>query len=79
MQHELLVNIMLSQPQMILGSNLENQIRNLVKVLKIYGVILGNPKLINENIKNKMKTSIKSIQQSSLFTENKSRISQYLL
>lgn len=46
-QHELLIDIMINKPELILTSTLEQQLKNLIKVYHVYGNILNNHKLHN--------------------------------
>jgi hypothetical protein len=77
-QHEFLVDIMINKPELILGSGPETQLVNLTKVLSIYGTILNNHKLYNDNIKLKMKAHLVSLQSLPLFTANNDQIWNHL-
>jgi hypothetical protein len=46
----------------------------LTKVLSIYGTLLNNHKLYNDNIKLKMKSHVISLQSFPLFTSNQQQI-----
>lgn len=60
-QHGFLIDIMLSKPEYILGSSEHEQVVGLHKVLSIYGQVLNNQKIYNEDVKIKMKSHILSL------------------
>ena len=66
-QNELLADIMMSQPDLILGAN---KVANLQKVLNIYGEIAGNKKLYNEQVSKKIRDHINQLKGDQFFNEN---------
>lgn len=66
-QNELLADIMISQPDLILGGN---KIINLQKVLSIYGEITGNKKLYNDKVSKKIRDHINQLKGDQFFNEN---------
>lgn len=69
LQHEFLVDVMLHKPEYILGPNEQTQLAGIIKVLKVYGAILGNHKIHNDTIKNKMKEHVMSLPTVPLFAQ----------
>jgi hypothetical protein len=66
-QNELLADIMMSQPDLILGTN---KVANLQKVLSIYGEIAGNKRLYNEQVSKKIRDHINQLKGDQFFNEN---------
>lgn len=67
LQNELLVDIMRSQPDLIIGAN---HIAGLQKVLSIYGEITGNKKLYNDTVATKIKEHIGLLKVDPFFIQN---------
>lgn len=65
---------MLNKPELILGTTPEAQLPNLIKLLSVYGTILHNHKIYDDNIKSKMKNYLFSLQSLPLFTANNDNI-----
>ena len=67
LQNELLVDIMLTQPDLILGND---KVAGLHRVLSIYGDITGNKKLYNDAIAKKLKDHVSQLKGDPFFNEN---------
>ena len=63
-QNELLVDIMLQKPELILGND---KIAELHKVLTIYGEITGNKKLYNDAVAGKIKEHVSLLKGDQFF------------
>ena len=70
-QNELLADIMISQPDLIIGGN---KTAGLQKVLSIYGEITGNKKLYNDGVSLKIKAHIVQLKGDHYFIENMNAI-----
>lgn len=65
---------MLNKPELLLGSAPESQLPILAKVLSVYGHILNNHKIYNDEIKNKIKLHLNNLKAFPLFVNNQDQI-----
>lgn len=64
LQYELLADIMMEKPELILGSD---QLAGLQKVLTIYGEITGNKKLHNDSVAGKIRKHVEMLKGDAFF------------
>lgn len=63
-QNELLADIMLSQPDLVLGTE---KIAGLQKVLGVYGEVVSNKKLQTEAVASKIKQHVSKLKEDQFF------------
>lgn len=61
---------MLNKDTLILGTTPESRLLNIIKVLSVYGDLLSNAKIYNDQIKNKIKEHLIRINNDELFKSN---------
>lgn len=77
-QHELLVDLMVNKPDVIVGTTQEDVCNNIGKILGLYAEINSNPKITNDAVKGKMSNHINSLQSNQALKDNLANIWNHL-
>lgn len=74
LQHEFLLTIMQTNPTILINEDEPSQVAGLRRILSIYGSILNNIKIHNDEIKKQIKAHMLSLQNVPVFMANRDQI-----